>query len=43
MPIYVNTSKQLGDLDHLKDFANADAAEAGLRKTIPKALPLITR
>ena len=41
--IYVNTSKQLADPDHLKDFANADAAEAGLRKTIPKALPLTTR
>jgi hypothetical protein len=26
--IYVNTSKPVGDSDHLKDFANADAAEA---------------
>jgi len=25
--IYVNTSKQVGDPDHLKVFANADAAE----------------
>jgi hypothetical protein len=25
--IYVNTSKQVGDVDHLKVFANADAAE----------------
>jgi hypothetical protein len=24
--IYVNTSKQVGDADHLKVFANADAA-----------------
>ena len=35
--IYVNTSKQVGDPDHLKVFANADAAETGSRKTIPKA------
>jgi hypothetical protein len=26
--IYVNMSKQVGDRDHLKVFANADAAEA---------------
>jgi hypothetical protein len=26
--IYVDTSKQVGDRDHLKVFANADAAEA---------------
>ena len=25
--IYVNTSKQVGDPDHLKVFANSDAAE----------------
>jgi hypothetical protein len=25
--IYVDTSKQLGDVDHLKVFANEDAAE----------------
>jgi hypothetical protein len=25
--IYVNTSKQVGDAEHLKVFANADAAE----------------
>jgi hypothetical protein len=25
--IYVNTSKQVGDVDHLKVFANVDAAE----------------
>ena len=25
--IYVNTSKQVGDPNHLKVFANADAAE----------------
>lgn len=26
--VYVNTSKPVGDKDHLKVFANADAAEA---------------
>ena len=26
--VYVNTSKQVGDRDHLKLFASADAAEA---------------
>ena len=26
--IYVDTSKQVGDPDHIKVFANADAAEA---------------
>ena len=42
--IYVDTSKQVGDPDHLKVFANGDAAGAtGLRKTIPKAWPLIPR
>jgi hypothetical protein len=35
--IYVNISKQVGDPDHLKVFANPDAAETGLRKMIRKA------
>ena len=30
--IYVNTSKQVGDPEHLKVFANADAAKHGSRK-----------
>jgi hypothetical protein len=25
--VYVNTSKQVGDVEHLKVFANVDAAE----------------
>ena len=41
--IYVNTSKQVGDADHLKVFANADAAETGSRKTTRKALRLNMR
>lgn len=34
--IYVNTSKQLADPDHLKDFANADAAEAWFAENDPE-------
>jgi len=30
--IYVDTSKQVGDLEHIKVFANADAAEAWFAK-----------
>jgi hypothetical protein len=37
--IYVNTSKEIGDVDHLKVFANEDAAErsrelSGLRRLL---------
>jgi len=35
--IYVDTSKQVGDKDHLKVFANEDAMEHGLPNTILKA------
>jgi len=41
--IYVNTSKQVGDRDHLKVFANADAAETWFAETIPKAWHLNMR
>ena len=37
--IYVNTSKQVGDPEHVKVFRR----ENGLRKTTPKAWPLSTR
>ena len=30
--VYVNTSKQVGDPDHLKVFADRDAADAWSRK-----------
>ena len=33
--IYVNTSKQVGDADHLKVFANADAAETWFEENDP--------
>ena len=36
--VYINTSKQVGDPEHIKVFANADAAENGSRKTTRKAL-----
>jgi hypothetical protein len=41
--IYVDTSKQVGDRDHLKVFASEDAAEKCSRKTTPKAWRSNTR
>jgi hypothetical protein len=35
--IYVDTSKQVGDPDHLKVFSNTTPRRPGLRKTIQKA------
>ena len=36
--IYVNTSKQVGDADHLKVFANVDAAEKWFEENDPGGL-----
>ena len=36
--IYVDTSKQVGDPDHLKVFANADAAETWLEDNDPEGV-----
>jgi hypothetical protein len=36
--IYVNTSKQVGDPEHLKMFANAEAAETWLEKNDPEGV-----
>ena len=36
--IYVNTSKQVGDPEHLKVFANADAAETWLQENDPEGV-----
>jgi hypothetical protein len=36
--IYVNTSKQVGDPDHLKVFANADAAETWFEENDPEGV-----
>jgi hypothetical protein len=35
--IYVDTSKQVGDRDHLKVFANAERRTLGSRKMSPKS------
>jgi hypothetical protein len=36
--IYVDTSKQVGHPDHLKVFANADAAEAWFAENDPEGV-----
>jgi hypothetical protein len=36
--VYVNTSKQVGDAEHIKVFANVDAAENGSRRMTPRRL-----
>jgi hypothetical protein len=36
--IYVDTSKEVGDPDHLKVFANADAADTWLEENEPEGL-----
>ena len=36
--IYVDTSKQVGDPDHLKVFANADAAETWFEENDPEGV-----
>jgi hypothetical protein len=36
--IYVNTSKEVGDPDHLKVFANADAAETWFEENDPEGV-----
>ena len=42
MTVFV-TSKQIGDKDRIKVFTTTEAAENGLKKTIPKAWLLSTR
>ncbi len=36
--IYVNTSKHVGDADHLKVFANVDAAEKWFEENDPEGV-----
>jgi hypothetical protein len=36
--VYVNTSKQLGDADHLKVFANEDATETWFKENDPEGV-----
>jgi hypothetical protein len=36
--VYINTAKEVGDVDHLKVFASEDACENGLPRMTRKAL-----
>jgi hypothetical protein len=36
---YVNTAKQVGDVDHIKVFATVEAAGIWFEETIPRAWP----
>jgi hypothetical protein len=36
--VYVNTSKQVGDKDHIKVFANEDAAETWFEANDPEGV-----
>jgi hypothetical protein len=36
--VYVNTSKQVGDADHLKVFASLDAADTWLAENDPEGV-----
>ena len=36
--IYVNTAKEVGDVDHLKVFANEEVAEKWLRENDPEGV-----
>jgi len=36
--VYVNTSKQVGDAEHVKVFANAEAAEAWFAENDPEGV-----
>jgi hypothetical protein len=36
--VYVNTAKELGDVDHLKVFANLEAAERWLEENNPEGV-----
>lgn len=36
--VYVNTSKQIGDVEHIKVFANVDAAEKWFEENDPEGV-----
>jgi hypothetical protein len=36
--VYINTAKEIGDVDHLKVFANVEAAEKWLEENDPEGL-----
>jgi hypothetical protein len=39
--IYVDTSKEVGDPDHLKVFANAEAADTWLEENEPEGVAFV--
>ena len=39
--IFVNTSKQAGDPEHLKVFANADAAQSWFEENDPEGVAFV--
>jgi len=39
--IYVNTNKEVGDVDHLKVFANEDAADAWFKEHDPEGVAFV--
>jgi hypothetical protein len=39
--IYVNTSKEVGDVDQLKVFANEDAADAWFKENDPEGVAFV--
>ncbi len=39
--IYVNTSKEVGDVDHLKVFANEDDADAWFKENDPEGVAFV--
>ena len=41
--VYVNTSKQVGDKDHIKVFANVDAAEKWFDENDPEGVASVSR
>jgi hypothetical protein len=41
--VYVNTSKQVGDVQHIKVFANQDAAETWFEENDPEGVRLRVR
>jgi hypothetical protein len=39
--VYVNTSAEVGDVDHLKVFANEDAADAWFKENDPEGVAFV--
>jgi hypothetical protein len=41
--VYINTAKEIGDVDHLKVFANREAAERWFEENDPEGVALNMR